>query len=60
VAGAIDDDVASARGCRGERCLQARPVRAEPAGEAAGRAQDDDGHIGKRPSGGAQFLPPAR
>jgi hypothetical protein len=61
VAGAVDDDMASVRGGRGERCLQARPVRAEPAGqrEAAGSAQHDDGHVGKGPCGGAQ-LPQGR
>ena len=55
MAGAVDDDMASLRGCRGERCLQARPVRAEPAGEATGSAQDDDGYVGKGCCGGAQL-----
>jgi len=61
MARAVDDDMASLRGCRGEPGLQARPVRPEPAGqgEAAGNAQDDDGHVGKAPFGGAQ-LPQGR
>src|SRR6266566_9610701 len=55
MAGAVDDDMASLRGRRGEPSLQARPARAEPAGEAAGSAQDDDGHAGKGPCGGAHL-----
>jgi hypothetical protein len=42
MAGAVDDDMASPRGCGGEPFLQAGPVRAEPATESAGSAQDDD------------------
>jgi SAM-dependent methyltransferase len=59
MARAVDDDVTSLRRGRGQPRLQGRPVRAEPAREAAGGAQDDDGHIGKRRRGGAQ-LPQGR
>ncbi len=54
MAGPVDDDMASLRaGAESSACR--RPVRAEPTGEAAGSAQDDDGHIGKGPCGGAQL-----
>ena len=55
MAGADHDDMASLRGRRGELCLQARPARAETAGEAARSAQDNDGHVRKGPCGGAHL-----